>query len=238
VPEPRDDHLFRLEGVSVEVGAKRVLDDVDLAIPAGCLTVLAGPSGAGKTRLLRLLNRLDVPTRGTVSLRGTDLAGIAATVLRRDVAMVFQRPPLFPGTVADNLRVTRADLTDSEVAAALEEIDLDAAIAGQPSATLSGGEAQRVCFARALLNTPTVVLADEPTSALDPAPKRALEDLVRRLVGSGLSVVWVSHDAAQVRRLADHLVVIDRGRVRAQGSFDELVEDRDPVVQAVLAAGP
>jgi putative ABC transport system ATP-binding protein len=237
VPEPQVDDLFRLDGVSVEVGERRVLEAVDLTIPAGCLTVLAGPSGAGKTRLLRLLNRLDVPTRGTVSLRGTDLASIAATALRRDVAMVFQRPPLFPGTVADNLRVTRSDLTDSAVAAALEEIDLDAAIADQESATLSGGEAQRVCFARALLNEPTVVLADEPTSALDPAPKRALEDLVRRLVGSGLSVVWVSHDAAQVRRLADHLVVIDGGRVRAQGSLDALVDDRDPVVQAVLAVG-
>lgn len=237
MPEPGDDDLFRLDGVSVEVGAKRVLDDVDLTIPAGCLTVLAGPSGAGKTSLLRLLNRLDVPTHGTVTLRGTDLASIAATALRRDVAMVFQRPPLFPGTVAGNLRVTRADLTDSAVAAALVEVDLDPAIADQQSETLSGGEAQRMCFARALLNAPTVVLADEPTSALDPAPKRALEDLVLRLVETGLSVVWVSHDAAQVRLLADHLVVIDGGRVRAQGSLDELVDDRDPVVQAVLAVG-
>lgn len=237
MPGSRDDELFRLDKVFVEVGAKRVLDEVDLVVPAGCLTVLAGPSGAGKTTLLRLLNRLDVPTRGTVALRGTDLATIEATGLRRDVAMVFQRPPIFPGTVADNLRVTRADLTDSEVEAALVEVDLDAGIADQKGATLSGGEAQRMCFARALLNEPTVVLADEPTSALDPAPKRALEDLVGRLVGTGLSVVWVSHDAAQVRRLADHLVVLDRGRVRAQGSLGDLVANRDPVVQGVLAVG-
>ena len=97
--------LFRLDGVSVEVEGRRILDGISLVLPAGCVTVLGGPSGAGKTSRLRLLNRLDAPTVGTGALRGTDLATIGACSLRREVAMVFQQPPLFPGTVTDNLRV-------------------------------------------------------------------------------------------------------------------------------------
>ncbi len=227
--------LFRLDQVTVEVGGRRTVDHVDVVVPAGCVTVIGGSSGAGKTSLLRLLNRLDVPTGGSLSLRGTDLATIDAMALRRDVAMVFQQPPLFPGTVADNLRVADRDLTDSAVAVSLEGVELAVQIAQQQAKTLSVGEAQRLCFARALLTGPTVVLADEPTSALDNSPKRALEDLSRGLVDDGLSVVWVSHDADQIRRLADHLLIVDQGRIVAQGSTLELADHPSPVVRAVLA---
>lgn len=227
--------LFHLDEVSVEVDGRRILDAVDLTLPADCVTVLGGPSGAGKTSLLRLLNRLDAPTTGTVALRGADLAEMGTCSLRRDVAMVFQQPPLFPGTVADNLRVADHELADSAIDASLIGVELAAACARQQANTLSVGEAQRLCFARALLTEPTVVLADEPTSALDRSPKRALEDLARRLVDSGISVVWVSHEAAQIRRLADHVVVLDQGRVAAQGSPLELVDHSSPVVRAVLA---
>ena len=229
--------LFGLDEVAVEVGGRSILDRVDLVVPAGCVTVIGGASGAGKTSLLRLLNRLDVPTSGSISLRGVDLATIDAISLRRDVAMVFQQPPLFPGTVADNLRVAYQDLSDPAIAAALVGVELAVACAQQRARTLSVGEAQRLCFARALLTEPTVVLADEPTSALDSSPKRALENLGRQLVDEGLSVVWVSHDADQIRRLADHVVVLDRGRVVAQGSTLELDEHPSPVVRAVLATG-
>ena len=218
----------------MEFDGARIVDEVDLVIPPGCLTVLGGPSGAGKSSMLRLLNRLAVPTSGSVSLRGVDLTGIDASELRRDVAMVFQKPPLFPGTVLDNLRVARNDLTDDSARRALERVHLSGDFAERDIGTLSVGEAQRVCFARALLTGPTVVLADEPTSALDSGPKRTLEELARGLVDDGMSVVWVSHEAGQIRRIADHVVVIDRGRVVAQGGPDELGEDPDPVVRAVL----
>lgn len=227
--------LFRLDDVSIAVPGRRILDGVDLVVPDGCLTVVGGPSGAGKTSLLRLLNRLDVPSRGSVELRGVDLARIDPVTLRRDVAMVFQQPPLFPGTVADNLRVADGDLSDSAVGNALTGVGLPVGCARQGAETLSVGEAQRLCFARALRTGPTVVLADEPTSALDSGPKRGLEELSRDLVDSGLSVVWVSHDPDQIRRIADHVIVIDQGRVVAEGSPTELMEDPSPVVRAVLA---
>jgi putative ABC transport system ATP-binding protein len=230
--------LFELEDVSVVVGERRILDRVDLVVPGGCLAVLGGPSGAGKTSLLRLLNRLDVPSRGSVGLRGVDLATIDPVSLRRDVSMVFQQPPLFPGTVADNLRVADAAISDSAIIEALSGVGLPVGCAEQEAGTLSVGEAQRLCFARALRTEPTVVLADEPTSALDTGPKRGLEELSRGLVESGISVVWVSHEAGQIRRIADHLIVLDQGRVAAQGSTSELMEDPSPVVRAVLAPGP
>ncbi len=228
--------LFRLDEVSVDADGHRILDDLTLAVPDRGFTVLAGPSGAGKTRLLRLLNRLDAPTEGTVSRRGVDLASIDAATLRRDVAMIFQHPPRFAGTVADNRRVAARDLSESAIGATLERVELSRSCADQDAATLSIGEAQRMCFARALLCGPTTVLADEPTSALDEAPKRALEDFARRLVDSGVAVVWVSHDAAQIHRVADHVIVIAGGRLMAEGPPDELVDDANPLVRSVLEA--
>lgn len=215
--------LFRLLGVSVEAAGRPILDSVDLVIPEGCLTVLAGPSGSGKTTLLRLLDRLDVPTSGSIWSRGRRLDDIDPLALRRDVAMVFQQPPVFPGTVAENLLAADPGLGEQEVVDALVRVELTAAHAGQDAATLSVGEAQRLCFARALLTSPSVVLADEPTSALDEVPKRALEELARGLVDGGLSVVWVSHEPQQVRRIADHAVVLEQGRVVAAGSLQELI---------------
>jgi putative ABC transport system ATP-binding protein len=228
---------FELVGVDAgPVEGDPILRSIDLVVPANGVTVLAGPSGAGKSTLLRLLNRLDDPLAGEVRWRGRPLADWAPTELRRQVAMVFQRPPLFPGTVLDNLRVARADVDAERAAHVLEHVGLDAELLGQEADSLSGGEAQRMCVARALLTDPAVLLADEPTAALDRAARATVEDLGRMLADSGVAVIWVSHDTDQLRRLADHVIVLADGAVRAVGHLSELDQSPDPLVRQSVGA--
>jgi putative ABC transport system ATP-binding protein len=202
--------LFELESVTV-TGAQRLrLDDVSLVLPDGGITVLQGPSGSGKSTLLRLLNRLEAPDAGAVRYRGDDLAGRDVLAHRREVGMVFQVPVLFPGTVADNLAVAEPE---DPPAALLERAGLPAAFLTRDAGTLSGGEAQRACLARALGTRPRVLLMDEPTSALDPEATLLIEQLARSLADEGVPIVLVSHDREQARRVGGRIIELDHGRV-------------------------
>lgn len=205
--------LFGFDGVGLVRGDTPVLVDVDLVVPEGGVTVFVGASGAGKSTLLRCCNRLEEPTTGVVRFRGTPLADLDPRAHRRRVGMVFQAPATFPGTVADNVRAVAPDLTDAAVAALLDRVGLDPALADRTADALSGGEAQRMVLARALTTGPEVLLADEATSALDATATHRLEELARTLADDGMSVLWVSHDADQVRRLADRVVEMVGGRV-------------------------
>ncbi len=228
---------FELIGVDAgPVGGDPILRSIDLVVPANGVTVLAGPSGAGKSTLLRLLNRLDDPVAGEIRWRGRPLTEWAPTELRRQVAMVFQRPPLFPGTVLDNLRVALADVDLERAGHVLEHVGLDPELLDHEADSLSGGEAQRMCVARALLTDPAVLLADEPTAALDRAARGTVEDLGRMLADSGVAVIWVSHDTDQLRRLADHVIVLADGAVRATGHLAELDASTDPLVRQSVGA--
>jgi putative ABC transport system ATP-binding protein len=205
--------LFDFERVAVRFGTVTVLHDVDVTVPDGGVTVLAGPSGAGKSTMLRLCNRLILPGAGTVRFRGDDIDSLDPLALRRKVGMVFQRPTLFDGTVLENLRVADPSLTVDAAGATLGHVGLDAAFLDRAARDLSGGEAQRACLARTLATHPSVLLMDEPTAMLDVDNARLLERLARRLVTEdGVAVVWVSHDPAQIRRLADWVVRLDGGR--------------------------
>ena len=222
---------FELVGVDAGPADGPILRSIDLVIPANGVTVLAGPSGAGKSTLLRLLNRLDDPVAGEVRWRDRPLTEWSPTELRRQVAMVFQRPPIFPGTVFENLCVASPDLDHDRAAHVLEHVGLDASLLDQAAETLSGGEAQRMCVARALLTDPAVLLADEPTAALDRSARATVEELGRMLADSGVAVIWVSHDTDQLRRMADHVIVLANGAVRAVGHLDELDASDDPLVR-------
>jgi putative ABC transport system ATP-binding protein len=228
---------FELIGVDAgPVDGDPILRSIDLVVPANGVTVLAGPSGAGKSTLLRLLNRLDDPVAGEVRWRGRALTEWAPTELRRQVAMVFQRPPLFAGSVLDNLRVAAPDVDVERAGHVLEHVGLRPQLLDQEADSLSGGEAQRMCVARALLTEPVVLLADEPTAALDREARGTVEDLGRMLADSGVAVIWVSHDTDQLRRLADHVIVLADGAVRAVGHLDELDASADALVRQSVGA--
>ena len=212
---------FVLDQVTVDAGGHRVLDAVSTDIPARTCTAVVGPSGAGKSTLLRLLNRLVEPTAGRVSLQGTPLPELDVLALRRRVGLVAQRPTLLTDEVTDELRVGRPDLPADRIGPLLARVGLPATFAGRRTAELSGGEAQRVCLARALAVEPDVLLLDEPTSALDGVNATLVAELARRHVTDGGTVVLVSHDLAVVRAVAERVLVMDGGRLVATGHPNE-----------------
>jgi putative ABC transport system ATP-binding protein len=207
-----EDSLFAFEGVVVDRNGVRALDGLSATVPEGGITAVFGPSGSGKSTMLRLCNRLEVPTAGRVLFRGGDVAQQDPLRLRRQVGMCFQRPTPFPGTVADNLRVADPQAGESDMWEALDRVALSGLWLDRDATALSGGEAQRMCLARTLITRPDVLLLDEPTSAVDADAARAIEGAVRELANATMTAVWVSHDLAQVKRIADQLLRIDHGR--------------------------
>lgn len=222
---------FELRNVVAGPVGAPILKNVTVDIPCQGITALAGPSGSGKSTLLRLLNRLDDPIEGTINLDGEPLVALEPSELRRRVGMVFQKPPLFEGDVLDNLRVADSTVTETRAVHVLEHVGLSPDLLSRRAADLSGGEAQRMCVARALLTDPSVLLADEPTAALDRSARRTIEDLGLEVAADGVSIVWVTHDTEQLRRLADHVMILIDGQVVAFGHVDELSEHPDPAVR-------
>lgn len=204
-----------------------LVDDATFEVRRGETLAIVGPSGSGKSSLLRLLNRLDEPTTGTLYLDGVDYHRIAPRDLRRRVGMVTQRPFLFPGSVAENLRFgprqRGAELSEARVQELLAGVLLEG-FAGRNVANLSGGEAQRVSFARTLANSPEVLLLDEPTSALDENAKREVEGVIRRIGREqGIPCVLVTHEVGQAQRLAEKALVLEQGRVVKSGAVAEVL---------------
>jgi putative ABC transport system ATP-binding protein len=228
--------LLRFEAVTVDGPDGRRLDAASGGVPDEGVTVLAGPSGAGKTTLLRCCNRLEVPCSGRVLLRGEDVTTLDPLRLRRRVGMVFQRPTPFPGSVLENLRVAEPGLTEDAAGEALDAVGLDPRFAARQATELSAGEAQRVCLARTLVTQPEVVLLDEVTSSVDPAARLGLEALARGLAERGVRVLWVTHDLEQLRRLADHVLVLIAGRVAYAGPASRLERDASAGVRRFLTA--
>jgi putative ABC transport system ATP-binding protein len=216
--------LFELRNVSLTRGDRRVLDAVSVAIPVGA-TAIVGPSGAGKSTLLRLLNRLADPDSGTISYRQRPLVEYDPLSLRREVSLVPQLPALLEGTVESNLAYA------AQLAGEPLELDRCLRLAGLPGkfgerdvSRLSVGEQQRAMLARALAQRPEVLLLDEPTSALDHAARDAIEATLAELRRElEISVVLVSHDPEQARRLGEWVVRLEDGRAVESGPLREVL---------------
>jgi UDP-glucose/iron transport system ATP-binding protein len=219
--------VLRAANLGRTVGEVVLVRNVSFELQRAEILAVVGPSGSGKSSLLRLLNRLDEPTEGTVYLEGIDFRQIPPRELRRKVGMVTQRAFLFPGTVVDNVRfgptARGEELGAQRVTELLRQVGL-AGYEGRDVSNLSGGEAQRVSLARALANDPVVLLLDEPTSALDEASKLTVESLIHSVVReSQLTCVIVTHDTTQARRFADRVLMLDHGSVTKAGLVEEVL---------------
>ncbi len=219
--------VMRTESLGRTVHDKILVQDVTFELQKGEVLAITGPSGSGKTSLLRLLNRLDEPTSGTVLVEGADYRTIAPRELRRKLGLVTQRPFLFPGTVAENLRFGPVQRGETLPPRAIEELLAQVGLkdyAGRDVANLSGGEAQRVSVARTLANAPLALLLDEPTSALDEVAKLEVESAIQKVVHDrGLTCVVVTHDVAQAVRLAGLALVLEHGQVVRSGLAGEVL---------------
>ncbi|MFF0702690.1 ABC transporter ATP-binding protein [Streptomyces tendae] len=236
LPEPAtpvlpDGHHVRLRGVSFSYdGRTDVLHDVDLDLAPGTVTALVGPSGSGKSTLASLLPRFHDVTAGTVTLGGADLRDIAATELYRRVGFVIQDVRLLRASVRDNIRLGRPEATDEEVERCARAARIHDRITALPdgyatelgtAVTLSGGEAQRLSIARALLADAPVLVLDEATAYADPHSEALIQDALSALA-AGRTLLVIAHRLSTVRS-ADRIVVLEDGRVTEQGRHDDLL---------------
>lgn len=226
------DGSLSMTGVTVSVGKSRhtALERVDLHVDAGHYVAVVGPSGSGKSTLVELLLRFRDPESGTVEVGGADVRAVAPGDLLAAVALVPQRPDIFYGTVADNLRIARPGAADAELWEVLAAVDLrswaegldlglDTPV-GERGETLSGGQRQRIAIARALLRVSHVLILDEATSELDVATEGRVMSSVTA-DRQGRTIVVVAHRLDTVRH-ADEILVMDRGKVVERGRHDDL----------------
>jgi tungstate transport system ATP-binding protein len=210
--------VYQMQGVTKAYQGKTVLQVDALDVHRGEILALVGPSGAGKSTLLRLLNMIEPPTKGTIRFLGRtfDSQQQAPLELRRRVTMVFQRPVLLSRSVQANvaygLQLRGRRRVDRQVREALESVGL-ADLSTQDARTLSGGEAQRVALARAMILEPDVLLLDEPTANLDPYNVGLIEDTIRQINQRGATLVMVTHNVFQARRLAHRVALILGGKI-------------------------
>lgn len=219
--------LLTTEHLSRSIGALKLVDDISVQVHAGEILAVVGPSGSGKSSFLRLLNRLDEPTSGTVFFENTDYRQIQPRELRRKIGMVTQRPFLFPGSVFQNVSFGPQQRGEAFSEAQAEELLKKVGMSGYGSrdvANLSGGEAQRVSLARALANSPIVLLLDEPTSALDDEAKAGVESLISEIIRqTHLTCILVTHDSAQAARMGTRAMMLEKGRATRIGTVREVL---------------
>ena len=229
--------LLDLDHVSKIYGDLHALDDLNLSVPQGQWLAVVGSSGSGKTTLMNILGCMDTPSRGSVRLQGRPLEDLSqsqlADVRKNVIGLVFQKFYLVPHlTALENVMVAQyyhSVVDEDQAMKALDRVGLADRARHLPS-QLSGGEQQRVCVARALINEPKLILADEPTGNLDEANERIVLDLFRQLHDQGTSLIVVTHDAL-VASCAQREIMLNHGVLAGEQWNDEEAK------RAYLAAG-
>jgi len=248
---PSDELAISARGLRKRYGELTVLDGLDLEVRAGTLVALLGPNGAGKTTTVEILEGYRQPDAGEVRVLGLEPRRDGAA-LRPRIGVMLQQGGIMPAALPRELVRLHARLyaEPADPDGLLELLGL-AHAATRRYKLLSGGEKQRLALALALVGRPELLILDEPTAGMDPGAKAAVRALIGDLRAAGRTILLTTHELADVERLADHVIVIDRGRVLAAGTPAELVAEstpalrfrlatvdgRDPAVDPVILAG-
>lgn len=237
-PSPASPYQYELTQLTKHYQERQVLHINYLPIMRGKTLALLGPSGAGKSTLLRLLNFLEPPSSGELHYDGQLITPPVPLPVRRAVTTVFQKPVLLNSSVWNNIAYglhLRGAYQRDNIQNALEQVGMKH-LAHARATTLSGGEAQRVALARALVIQPQVLLLDEPTANLDPANVALIEKIIRQWQNRSTTIVIVTHNLFQARRLADNAALLMNGKLVEYGSTAQLfTEPRDERTAAFLA---
>lgn len=237
------------DDVSVSFGAQSALASVSCTLPGGVVTAILGSTGSGKSTFGRIVNRLvelepGYRGSGTVHVGDRPTTTIPVLELRRSVGMIFARPTAFPGTIRENVAfgLQGLRLQESErnalVESALRRADLWNEVADRlslPATALTAGQRQRLCIARALALSPSVLVFDEPTARLHPAEAARVETVATSL-SPDLTVLFITPDVAQAGRVAEHVALLDAGRLIEQGPIEEVFTNpQRPATEAYLS---
>ena len=237
----------KTESLSISIGGTPILKNVNCHFPHHQISTIVGPSGSGKSTLLRSFNRIGSLTAnykesGTIKLFGHNIDAAFETVeeLRQGVGMVFQKACVFPCSIQDNVLfgISKQRKLSKSIAAEIAETALRSATLwdevkdrlNKPAASLSLGQKQRLCIARVLAMQPKVLLLDEPTASVDPLSVRAIENTLLSLK-KDYTIIMVTHDLHQMRRIADHIVFLQDGDIVAQGTLPEISNITNDKVQ-------
>lgn len=222
-------HLLEIQNLTKTYEGKKVLDDINLHLDKGTTLGIIGPTGCGKTTLLRIIDLLELPSSGKIFFDGIDItkSNLKDSDIRRRIGMVFQKPIVFKGTVYDNIRYglkVRGENEDSyqeEITKLLDSLGL-AGYEERDASTLSGGETQRIALARALITEPDLLLLDEPTANLDPLSTEKIENLIAELSKKKhTTIIMATHNLIQGQKLSDQIAILNK-KIFQMGTPEEV----------------
>lgn len=222
-------NIIELENIHKNYEDLEVLKNINLKIKNGTSTALVGPTGSGKTVLLRLIDLLEKPSSGTVYFEGNDAneSNRSRLEIRRQMGMVFQKPLAFKATVYDNIayglkiRGNTKDM-DGKIKDILKVIGLEG-YNNRNALKLSGGETQRLALARAMITNPKLLLLDEPTANLDPISTIQMEELIAKINSEfETTIIMTTHDLSQGQKLADQMIILNNGQISQTGTHEEI----------------
>ncbi|MCK9328780.1 MAG: ATP-binding cassette domain-containing protein [Candidatus Cloacimonetes bacterium] len=227
---------LKLEKVNLNLNNKQILTSLDIEFELRKIHFIIGPSGGGKSSMLRLLNALNDPTSGKIYLDDIDYCKVHPRSLRKKVGMIFQKPALFEGTVYDNLiwglKIQNMNINDNEIKSTLENLDIPINYLEKDIENLSIGEQQRICIVRSLLVNPEVLLFDEPVSALDPQRANKVLQLIKKINSDyNKTVFLVSHILDTALNIADMIHFIYQGEILFSGTKEELLKVENSIIK-------
>lgn len=220
-----EETILEIKDLKKSYGKNKVLQGINFNLKKGERTIVLGPSGSGKSTFLRCINRMEEPTSGTISYKGTPITDKNIQKMRQNIGMVFQHFNLINNlTVMDNLilapvilKLMSEEAAIKKARSLLKHIDLLKKAEFYPAA-LSGGQKQRIAIARALMMEPEILLFDEPTSALDPESIGDVLDLIREVAAGGMTIMIVTHEMGFAREIGTRVVFVDQGQIIEEGT--------------------